>query len=80
MRELIDEKVNDNYIFVWKNKIRAETRVQFWSCFIILLQSLTNEQFSSGANQIAKTLNFCFDPLFYKNLPLYFVLFRIYSF
>ncbi len=34
--KLIDEKVNDDYTFVRKNKIRAETRVEFWSCFITL--------------------------------------------
>ncbi len=36
MRELIDEKVDDDCTFVWKNKTRAKTRVQFWSRFIIL--------------------------------------------
>ncbi len=36
MGELIDEKVNDDCTFVRKNKIRAKTRVQFWSRFITL--------------------------------------------
>lgn len=27
VRELFDEKVDNDYIFVWKNKIRTETRV-----------------------------------------------------
>ncbi len=36
MGELIDEKIDNDCIFVRKNKICAKTHVQFWSRFIIL--------------------------------------------
>lgn len=36
MGDLIDKKVDDNYIFVQKNKMRAEMYVQFWLHFITL--------------------------------------------
>ncbi len=75
-RELIDEKVDDNCTFVWKNKIRAETRVQFLVMFHHVTLITTNEKFSSRANWSARTLNFCLYPPSYKNPPLHFVPFR----
>ncbi len=34
--ELIDEKVDDDYIFVWKNKSMPKCVYKFWSRFVTL--------------------------------------------
>ncbi len=65
-RELIDEKVDDDCTIIRKNKIRAETRVQFFITFHHVTLITTNEKFSSRANRSARTLNLCLYPPSYK--------------
>lgn len=44
-RELIDEKVNDNCIFISKNKIRTKTRIQVLVMFHHVILIIANKKF-----------------------------------
>lgn len=75
IKKLINEKVDNNYIFVQKNKICIKIYIQILVIFYYITLVTTNEKFSSKANQSTRTLNFCLYSFSYKNLLLYFILF-----
>ena len=43
--ELIDEKVDDNCRFVWKNKIPTKTYIQILTIFHHIISIISNEKF-----------------------------------
>ncbi len=74
-RELIDEKVDYDCTFVWKNKIRAETRVQFLVTFHHVTLIISNEKFQFQSQLECENLK-CLLPAFSFQkplLPFYFI-------